>query len=99
MGKTNMFMKLCFIRINFHSFYRIPYRCTYDVKKLPCKATHKFHYQPTILGRFEVLTAASMKVAVVWLLALYSVVEVYQRFRGACCLHHQGALIMEAASW
>jgi hypothetical protein len=25
-----------------------------------------------------------------------SLVEVYRRFRGACCLHHQGALMMEA---
>jgi hypothetical protein len=26
-----------------------------------------------------------------------SLVEIYQRFRGPCCLHHQGALMMEAA--
>jgi hypothetical protein len=39
---------------------------------------------------FEVLTAASMKMAVFWVVAPYSLVEVYQRFRGPCCLHHQG---------
>jgi hypothetical protein len=40
--------------------------------------------------RFEVLKAASMKMAVFWVVALCSLVEVYWRFRGARCLHHQG---------
>jgi hypothetical protein len=31
-----------------------------------------------------------MKIAVVWVVALCSLVEVYRRFRGACCVHHQG---------
>jgi hypothetical protein len=39
---------------------------------------------------FEVLTAVSAKMAVVWVVAPCSLVEVYQRFRGPCCLHHQG---------
>jgi hypothetical protein len=39
---------------------------------------------------FEVLTAVSMKMAVFWVVAPWSLVEVYQRFRGPCCLHHQG---------
>jgi hypothetical protein len=43
----------------------------------------------TFVG-FEVLTAASMKTAVFWVVAPCSVVEVYQRFRDAYCLHHQG---------
>jgi hypothetical protein len=58
---------------------------------------------------FEVLTAVSMKMAVFWVVAQCSLVEVYQRFRGPCSLHHQGdeslmithrsliALMMEAA--
>jgi hypothetical protein len=37
---------------------------------------------------FEVLTAASMKMAVFWVVAPCSLVEVYRRFKGACCLHH-----------
>jgi hypothetical protein len=55
----------------------------------------------------EVLMAARMKMAVFWVVAPRSLVEVYQRFRGACCLHHQGidpdsslrlvTLMMEAA--
>jgi hypothetical protein len=53
--------------------------------------------------RFQVLTAASMKMAVFWVVASSSLVDVHRRFRGACCFHHQGddrgiALTMEAAS-
>jgi hypothetical protein len=33
---------------------------------------------------FEVLTAVSMKIAVFWVVAPCSLVEVYQRFRGPC---------------
>jgi hypothetical protein len=39
---------------------------------------------------FEVLTVVSMKMAVFWVVAPCSLIEVYQRFRGPCCLHHQG---------
>jgi hypothetical protein len=42
------------------------------------------------LVRFQVLTAASMKMAVFWIVAACSLVQVYRRFRGACCLRHQG---------
>jgi hypothetical protein len=31
-----------------------------------------------------------LKMAVFWVVAPCSLVEVYQRFRGTCCLHHQG---------
>jgi hypothetical protein len=34
--------------------------------------------------------AVSMKMAVFWVVAPCSLVEVYQRFRGPRCLHHQG---------
>jgi hypothetical protein len=34
--------------------------------------------------------AMSTKIAVFWVVAPCSLVEVYQRFRGPCCLHHQG---------
>jgi hypothetical protein len=40
--------------------------------------------------RFQVLTAASMKVTVVWDVAPCSLVDIDLRFRGAYCLHHQG---------
>jgi hypothetical protein len=50
-----------------------------------------FHQKNTeCLVGFEVLTAVSMKIAVFWVVAPCSLVEVYQRFRGPCCLHHQG---------
>jgi hypothetical protein len=47
-------------------------------------------YTNLIVG-FEVLTAVSMKIAVFWVVAPCSLVEVYQRFRGPI------ALMMEAA--
>jgi hypothetical protein len=45
--------------------------------------------QCSVVG-FEVLTAVSTKMAVFWVVAPCSLVEVYQRFRGPWCLHHQG---------
>jgi hypothetical protein len=44
---------------------------------------------------FEVLTAVSTKMDVFWVVTPCCLVEVYRRFRGPCCLHHQG-LMMEA---
>jgi hypothetical protein len=38
---------------------------------------------------FEVLTVVSTKTAVFWVVAPCSLVEVYRRFRGPCCLHNQ----------
>jgi hypothetical protein len=32
----------------------------------------------------------NLKMAVFWVVAPCSLVEVYQRFRGTCCLHHEG---------
>jgi hypothetical protein len=40
--------------------------------------------------RFEVFTAASLKMSVSWVVVQCNVVEVYRRFRGACCLRRQG---------
>jgi hypothetical protein len=42
------------------------------------------------IARFEVLTTVSTKMAVFWVVAPCSLVQGYRRFRGACCLHHQG---------
>jgi hypothetical protein len=39
---------------------------------------------------FEVLTVVSTKMDVFWVVPLCSLVEVYQHFRGPCCLHHHG---------
>jgi hypothetical protein len=38
----------------------------------------------------------NMKMTVFWDVAQCSLVEVYRRFRGACCLHHQALLILYA---
>jgi uncharacterized membrane protein (DUF106 family) len=40
--------------------------------------------------RFQVLTAASMKMIAFWHIALCSLVVIDRRFRGAYCLHHHG---------
>jgi hypothetical protein len=47
----------------------------------------------SIVG-FEVLMAVGTKMAVFWVLVPCSLVEIYQRFRGPCCLL---TLMMEAA--
>jgi hypothetical protein len=39
-----------------------------------------------------------MKIAVFWVVAPCSLVDVYQRFRGPCCLHHQGDQILQGYS-
>jgi hypothetical protein len=39
--------------------------------------------------RFRILTAASMKMAVLWDAAPCSLVEAYRRYRSAYCLHNQ----------
>jgi hypothetical protein len=36
--------------------------------------------------RFEVLSASSMKMTVLWDAATFSLIEVYRRFRASCCL-------------
>jgi hypothetical protein len=36
-------------------------------------------------------TTRWMKMVVFWVVAPCSLVEVYRRFRGPCCLHHQGS--------
>jgi hypothetical protein len=40
--------------------------------------------------RFQVLTAASMKMAVFWYVARCGMVEVYKRFKDDYCRHYQG---------
>jgi hypothetical protein len=47
--------------------------------------------------KFEVITAANMKMAVFWVVDPCSLVEVYRRFRGACCLNHHGATTQKTA--
>jgi hypothetical protein len=49
-------------------------------------------FKHLLLVGFEALTAVSTKMAVFWFVAPGSLVEVYQRFRGPCCRHHQGQL-------
>jgi hypothetical protein len=46
-------------------------------------------WNPKILVGSRVLTAASMKMSVLWLAPPCSMVQIYRRFRGTFC-HHQG---------
>jgi hypothetical protein len=62
--------------------------CIFHTQTITEKKEHCHSVQNQ--ARFQVLTAASMKMAVFWDVAPCSLVEVYRRFRGACCLHHQG---------
>jgi hypothetical protein len=39
---------------------------------------------------FKFLKAVTMKMAVLWVVALCRLMEVLQHFGGPCCLHHQG---------
>jgi hypothetical protein len=48
--------------------------------------------------RFQVLTLASMKMAVFWDVATCNLVEIDRRFRDAYCLHYQGAGIAVSTS-
>jgi hypothetical protein len=44
--------------------------------------------KPILILGLKVLTAVSTKMAVFWVAAPCSLVEVYQRSRGPCCLQH-----------
>jgi hypothetical protein len=60
----------------------------WHVRMLLTTSKYKTFYVP-----FSILNnMLSLKIAVFWVVAPYSLVEVYQRFRGPCCLHHQGDL-------
>jgi hypothetical protein len=50
-----------------------------------------------ILQDLRFRTAVSVKMAVFWVAAPCSLIEVYQRFRGPCCLHHQITLLLLAS--
>jgi hypothetical protein len=68
---------------------------------LPCSVINWVGRTSWTYVRFHVLMAASMKMTVFRVVAPCSLVEVYQRLRGACCLHPSStitALMMEAAS-
>jgi hypothetical protein len=48
-----------------------------------------FWFSSSLVG-FEVLRAARMKMSVFWVVAPCNLEEVYQHFRGTCCLPDYG---------
>jgi hypothetical protein len=63
---------------------------TLDPRCLNVYLTFVNHFLEVI---FQVITAESKKMTVFWVVTHCSLVEVYRRFRGACCLHHQDKLL------
>jgi hypothetical protein len=49
-----------------------------------------YYTQPMFESFANTSQRIATKMAVFWVVAPYSLVEVYQRFRRPCCLHHQG---------
>jgi hypothetical protein len=47
-------------------------------------------HEPAHYLRFQFLTAANKKFRVFWDVLPCSQIDVDRRFRGVCCLHHQG---------
>jgi hypothetical protein len=50
-------------------------------------------------GRFQILTAASMKMTIFWDVAPCSLVQIDRRFKGTYCLHHQVAFTFKMQNW
>jgi hypothetical protein len=63
---------------------------TYYPTKQPIKILLLCRQVGCVPCEISVLTAASMKMTVLWDMAPCTVVEVDRGFRGAYCLHHQG---------
>jgi hypothetical protein len=76
--------------IYLHTKFHLPVSNDSFVITIIPKDKYRIRAIATLLVGFEVLTAVSTKMAVFWVVPPYSLVEVYQRFRGLLCLHHQG---------
>jgi hypothetical protein len=74
----------CYVRMSKYSWYF----------KSPLYSSASFYashlFSNNFYVRFQVLTAASMKIGALWDIAPCSLVGVDRRFRGAYCLNHQG---------
>jgi hypothetical protein len=78
-------MSLSYLLKKFHAFL---WKTRFIVLFTVAYSTVPLEFRPHTHTLFEVLTVVSKKMAVFWLVAPYSLVEVYQRFRGLCYLHH-----------
>jgi hypothetical protein len=80
-----------------HSFRKILTREYFKLQNYICNNLSRIYISLCTFVGLEVLTAVSTKMAVFWVVAPCSLVEVYQRFRGSCCLHHKGATAQKTA--
>jgi hypothetical protein len=62
-------------------------------KFLTSPVTHDEFGKHKFTVRFQVLTAANMKTAVFWVVAPRRLVEVYRRYRTACCLLNKAIVL------
>jgi hypothetical protein len=76
-------MKFC-VKINYIHFYKFYMVSVVNMSAVRSMATTVHNFE-VITDKFNV-----KKIAVFWVVAPCSLVEIYQRFRGPCCLHHQG---------
>jgi hypothetical protein len=71
---------------------RSPTKCRKtQFRNLTCVMLPRFFKDCRATGkRKEVIQRTFQTMAVFWVVAPCSLVEIYQRFRGPCCFHHQG---------
>jgi hypothetical protein len=92
-GIVSCLQAFCNLLWQWHAFH---YCATCILMKQHCSYLlsmflRQFHVMPNASHqytsvRFQVLTVASMKMACFWVVVPCSLVEIYQRFRSACCL-------------
>jgi hypothetical protein len=104
-GTTLWFKVICYFMFQSLSIDNLTYivaYCFVDCLGIVQNSITFFYTNSTNVVRFEILTVSSMKMTVIWVVAPCSLEDVYWRFRGACCVHHQcsspWALMVEAAS-
>jgi hypothetical protein len=58
---------------------------------------HTTHIIRYTITEKHIIKQKKIRMAAYWIVAPCSLAECYHRFRGPCCLHHQGAQMMAAA--
>jgi hypothetical protein len=67
-----------------------PKETNLDVRSRDNFRSYKEFILQLMIVRFEVITAADMKMSVFWIAVPCSLIQIYRHFKGACyLLHHQ----------